>query len=186
MTENTNRTAPLLRTRRPRTSRRGAWAIVVHLTALAGLVVEANTHLCRDALRLDPLKDAVTIGFFLLAAAMLIVNEYALRLRWRRIPWLRAAALIGTGVALPVAVGTAVVFVPILPLSIPLLFFYGLGALAWVPLLASVILLVQLRALWLLGWESAQHGLPSRRIIIASALSFLTAVGWVMPLLLER
>lgn len=187
MNENTPPAAAAPLPRRLRNSRRAALAVVAHLGALAGLVLEANRHLSRYLMDFDPLKDPVRIGFFLFGAAMLLVNEYALHLRWRHIRWLWAVAVIGTGAALPVALGTTIVFAPVLLLSLPRLAYYRLGPLFLVPLLASVVLLAQFHALWQLGREGEEDGrLPLRRTVIMSGLAFLVALGWFAPVLLAR
>src|ERR1041385_6427608 len=94
---------------------RMAAAIVAFLTALAGLIVEKKMHLCGTGSLLryaDPYADSLTTLAYGFAASLLIVNEYALRRRWRQVPCLRPAALIGTWAALPLVLLTVAVFFP--------------------------------------------------------------------------
>lgn len=162
---------------RPRVCRRSGWAIGAHLLALTALIVEAKMHLIRGAF-FDPLRDPVSIAFFLVAAMMLLVNEFALHLRWRRCARLRAAALIGTGAAFPVAVGMAIVLAPLLPISVFFVLLFGLGVLAWAPLLTVVVYVVQAHALLRL-WQE-QDDTPPRAVVLAAALAALTTTGWMI------
>jgi hypothetical protein len=157
------------------------WAIVAFLMALIGMVVEKKMHLLGSDSFLrhaDPYADRATTAAYAIAASLLVVNEYALRRRWRHIAWLRPVALLGTSGALPLVLLTVAIFVPLLPLSIPLIAWCGLGLLAWMPLLVLAVYIAQLRALRAAGRESRQP-IP-RAVVAAAALAFVATTAWLL------
>jgi hypothetical protein len=161
--------------------RRMGWAIAAYLLALTGMVVEKKMHLLSGDSFLrhaDPYADPATTAAYGIAASLLIVNEYALRRRWRHVAWLRPAALIGTWAALPLVLLTVAVFLPLLPLSLPLIACYGLGLLAWMPLLVLAVYIAQLRALRAAG-RASRRPVP-RVVIAAAALSFVGTTAWLL------
>jgi hypothetical protein len=154
------------------------WAVVAFLLALTGMVVEKKMHvLYGDTLlrHADPYADPATTAVYGIAAAMLIVNEYALRRRWRHVAWLRPAALIGTWGALPLVLLTVAVFLPLLPISLPLIAFYGMGLLAWMPLLVLAVYIAQLRAL-----RAARPAARRPVTAVAAALAFAATAVWLL------
>jgi len=165
--------------------RRMGWAIAAFLLALTGMVVEKKMHLLSgDSLlrHADPYADPATTAAYGIAASLLIVNEYALRRRWRHVAWLRPAVLIGIWAALPLVLLTVAVFLPLLPLSLPLIAFYGLGLLAWMPLLVLAVYIAQLRALRAAG-RTSRRPVP-RAVVAAAALSFTGTAMWLLLRLL--
>jgi hypothetical protein len=67
------------------------------------------------------------------------------------------------------------VFLPLLPISLPLIAFYGLGLLAWMPLLVLAIYIAQLRALR--AARPAARGLVT---VAAAALAFAVTAAWLL------
>jgi len=168
-------------------TQRMIWAIIAFLMALAGLIMEKKMHLCGTDSFLryaDPYADTMTTFAYGFAASLLIVNEYALRRRWRHVPWLRPTALIGTWAALPLVLLTVAVFLPILPLSLPLIAFFGLGLLAWMPLLVLAVYVAQLRALRAAG-RNQRHAL-SPAIVVSAALACAGTTAWLLVKFLLR
>jgi hypothetical protein len=163
------------------------WAIVAFLMAVTGLIVEKKMHLCGTDSFLryaDPYADNMTTFAYGFAASLLIVNEYALRRRWRHVLWLRPTALIGTWAALPLVLLTVAVFLPILPLSLPLIAFFGLGLLAWMPLLVLAVYIAQLRALRA-TWRDQRHSV-SPMSAVSAALAFAGTTAWLLVKFLLR
>jgi hypothetical protein len=169
---------PLMR--REKGSRRPTWAILSFLFAVTGLIVESKMDIC-SVIGLRPLGDPVTAALYISTAATLLLNEYALRLRWRHIPGLRALALLFSGMALPVAIMTALYFVPVIPISVLLIAMFGLGLLVWVPFLATGTLIAQVRTIWSL---SRDNDTPGQRyaMLFAASLAALLSTGWCIYL----
>jgi hypothetical protein len=154
---------------------RGRWAVAVHLLALTGLFVEQHMQILKRS-PIDPYADTPTTAAYFFAACILLLNEYALRRRWRQVAWLRNIALIGTGAALPVALSAAMFLLPWLPFAVVAIAFMGLGLLAFVPYLTVGIYVAQWRAI---GAAAQEYGNPIPRwVVLAAALAGLLMAGW--------
>ena len=175
--------------------RRVPWltAIAVLLSVVA-VIVELATRICAENF-FDPLPDFLWVAAYLFLPVMMEVNGALLgsseptltavpspddpgiiRRRRRAI----TAALLLTGMAIGVVLVFVVMFVPLLPISIPTTLMLGLGLCVWSPFLNLIVLVTQHRGL-LSRWTAL--GMGSARLGIATSV----VVGLVaMVILLGR
>jgi hypothetical protein len=162
---------------------RGRWAVFAHLAALGGLLLEQKIRFLTNSAA-DPYADTPTTALFLFAAAMLLVNEYALRRRWRHVTWLRNLAVVGTAIAMPVALSTTIFLLPFVPLALFAIVLMGMGLLAFVPHLTVGLYIAQWRALLA---TSHTNGNPiPRSVLLTAALGALLSSGWFIARFAEH
>lgn len=162
---------------------RGRWAVFAHLAALGGLLLEQKIRFLTNSAA-DPYDNVPTTVLFVFAAAMLLVNEYALRRRWRQVAWLRNLAVIGTGIAMPVALATAIFMLPFIPLALFAIVLMGMGMLAFVPHLTVGVYIAQWRAL-LATSHTSGNPIP-RSVLLTAALGALLTSGWFIARFAEH
>lgn len=168
--------------------KRRRWAGFAFLLSLAALGFELVTHIAAEALG-DPMPDRATFAFYALVPLMLAFNESVLKPdggRWaRRVSsvWLVAVARVGTALALVAAGMVTFMLLPGLPVALYAVLFFGIGLLAWCPLIDVCVLVAQWRAL---GRRQAELPAVSRPLSALPAVCALAAFAFfvVRPLLI--
>jgi len=120
-------------------------------------LIEALTHMCADAF-FDPLP---TVGHLFAVAAVPLANAAALWVLKTRAARHLHAAMFAQGFAVAVATVYSLLFVPLTPVALFAVVFWGLGLLPLTPLLSQI---ASLRALAALGVLRRALALPARRM----------------------
>ena len=152
------------------TSAKAGWLVGGVLLPLAALGVELSTGICAETL-FDPLWSPAHMA---LVAAVPFVQLW-LWLWWTtgRVSMPPGAGLLA-GLAFAVPAYYALIFLPVTPLAVVGIMFFGLGLLALAPLLAAITGLLVCRLL-------RRHGVGWRSLAIGGLATALVLVGAELP-----
>jgi hypothetical protein len=175
--------------RAPLRKRPGGFTLVfgVGLPVLSFLI-ETLTRICAKAV-FDPLP---TVWHHLLVCAVPLANLWAWRVARRederaRVTWLLWLA---NGLAVGIAIYYTILYLPVTPVALVALLFFGLGVLPLTPLLALIASALLTRHLWRLQRAQLPQGLvvpPRKRdVAFGVALAFVLLIAAELPDALTR
>ncbi|MFN3650694.1 MAG: VIT domain-containing protein [Armatimonadota bacterium] len=162
-------------------SRRRFFAGAAVLLTLVSVAVEVTTRICASYF-FDPLPNALAIGTYLFLAGIILLNERQIRraeqtlhtLHQAPSPGQMRAAFTTVGLGLGIAIAFTLLFLPLLPIAIFPMSWFGGGFCGLSPLLNLLVLLAQLGKLESL--QAAGGALPRTQAWTALTLAILAGV----------